>query len=185
MTFTNTRATKKLLKLKRRLRAVCGGTSAGKTISILMILIDHAMKETSAGQTISVVSESFPHLRKGAMKDFKDILEGHGYWRDKLWNETNHNYAFPGGATIEFFSADQPDKVRGPRRDILFINEANNIPYETFTQLEVRTKKVIWLDWNPVSEFWYYEEIRGNEKNKHDFITLTYKDNESLAESIV
>ena len=185
MTFTSTKATKKILKLKKRIRAICGGTSAGKTIAILMILIDHAMKPTSKGQTISVVSESFPHLRKGSMKDFKDIMEGHGYWRDKLWNETNKQYSFPGGGVMEFFSADQSDKVRGPRRDILFINEANNIPYDTFTQLEVRTKKIIFLDWNPVSEFWYYEHIRGNEEMKHDFITLTYKDNEALEKSIV
>ena len=183
MTFTKTRATKKLLKLKKRIRAVCGGTSAGKTISILMLLMDGAMKPSNAGKMYSVVSESFPHLQKGAIKDFKDIMEGHGYWRDKLWNETKHQYAFPGGATIEFFSADQPGKVRGPRRDILFVNEANNIPYETYTQLEVRTKEVIFLDWNPVSEFWYYEELSGT--IDHDFITLTYKDNGALDKSIV
>lgn len=185
MTFISTKATKKLLKLKKRIRAIAGGTSASKTVSILMILIDYAMQKHHAGEMISVVSESFPHLQKGAIKDFKDILVGHGYWQDGLWNETKHQYSFPGGATIEFFSADQPGKVRGPRRDILFINECNNIPYETYTQLEVRTRKIIWLDWNPTSEFWYYEEISGNDKQPHDFLTLTYKDNEALDKSIV
>ena len=183
MKFIETKATKKLLKLKKRIRAIAGGTSASKTVSILMIMIDVAQKSKSAGQVFSVVSESFPHLRKGAMKDFKDILVNHGYWQDELWNETNKQYSFPGGATIEFFSADQPGKVRGPRRDILFINECNNIPYETYTQLEVRTKRVIWLDWNPVSEFWYYEEMSG--VTDHDFVTLTYLDNEALDGAIV
>jgi phage terminase large subunit len=181
VTFKSTRATKKLLKLKKRIRAVAGGTSASKTISILLILIDVA--QNNKDLLISIVSESFPHLRKGAMRDFKNIMEGHGYWRDKLWNETNKLYSFPGGSVIEFFSADMPSKVRGPRRDILFINEANNVPYETYTQLEIRTKKTIWLDWNPVSEFWYYEEVRPNQE--HDFITLTYKDNDALEESII
>lgn len=84
---------------------------------------------------------------------------------------------------IEFFSADQPGKVRGPRRDVLFINEANNIPHETFTQLEVRTRKIIWLDWNPVQEFWWYTDIMPTQDV--DFVTLTYKDNEGLDKSIV
>jgi len=94
-------------------------------------------------------------------------------------------YEFETGSKIEFFSADQPGKVRGPRRDVLFINEANNIPFETFTQLEVRTRKTIWLDWNPVNEFWFYTEIKDNPNMDVDFLILTYKDNEALDESIV
>jgi phage terminase large subunit len=99
------------------------------------------------------------------------------------WNKTDYIYTFETGSIIEFFSADQPGKVRGPRRDVLFINEANNISYETYTQLEIRSKKVIWLDWNPVSEFWWYEEVLG--KQDVDFITLTYKDNEALDPLVV
>jgi phage terminase large subunit len=110
-------------------------------------------------------------------------MQAHKYFKDSEWNKTDYTYTFSTGSKIEFFSADQPGKVRGPRRDILFINEANNIPYETFTQLEVRTKKVIWLDWNPVSEFWFYEEIQF--RDDCDFITLTYLDNEGLDERIV
>jgi phage terminase large subunit len=66
---------------------------------------------------------------------------------------------------------------------VLFINEANNISYETYTQLEIRTKKLVWLDWNPVSEFWWYEEVMG--KQDCDFLTLTYKDNEALDQQVV
>jgi phage terminase large subunit len=84
---------------------------------------------------------------------------------------------------MEFFSADQPGKVRGPRRDRLFINEANNVPYTTFDQLEIRTNDFIILDWNPVSEFWFYDEVQH--RKDVDFITLNYKDNEALSEEIV
>jgi len=169
------------LKLNKRIRGVSGGTSASKTISILLWLIDYA--QSVDGKIMSVVSESFPHLKRGAIRDFMDILEEHGYFKRNSWNKTDYIYTFETGSKIEFFSADQPGKVRGPRRDILFINEANNIPYETYTQLEVRTKDLIWLDWNPVSEFWWYTEVEP--VMDVDFITLTYKDNEALDKNIV
>ena len=112
------------------------------------------------------------------MRDFLNIMKEQGYYDDNLWNRTDYTYTFETGSRIEFFSVDQPSKVRGPRRDILFINEANNIPYEAYDQLEVRTKKIVWLDWNPTNEYWFYTDV------KHlptvDFITLTYKDNEAL-----
>jgi phage terminase large subunit len=167
--------------LRKRIRVVCGGTGAGKTIAILLWLIDHA--QTNKDLTISVVSESFPHLKRGAIRDFMMIMEEHNYFQEASWNKTDCIYQFSTGSKIEFFSADQPGKVRGPRRDILFINEANNISYETYTQLEVRTKEIIFLDFNPVSEFWFYTEILN--KRECDFITLTYRDNESLAPQIV
>lgn len=176
-----TTATKKLLNLTKRIRGVAGGTSASKTISILLWCIDYAQSHTN--EVISVVSESFPHLKRGAIRDFLKIMGEHKYFRDVRWNKTDYIYEFETGSKMEFFSADQPGKVRGPRRDILFINEANNISYETYTMLEVRTKKVVWLDWNPVSEFWFYNEVLG--KQECDFITLMYKDNEALDPLIV
>jgi phage terminase large subunit len=179
--YIATTGTKKLLKLKKRLRCIAGGTSASKTISILLILIDTA--QVNKNLIISVVSESFPHLKRGAIRDFLDIMITQGYYKEDEWNKTDFTYLFKTGSRIEFFSADQPSKVRGPRRDILFINECNNVSFETFTQLEIRTKKFIWLDWNPVSEFWFYDEILPT--MDCDFETLTYKDNEALEESIV
>ena len=181
MKFVSTTATKKLLSLKKRIRGVSGGTSASKTVSILLILIDYAQCHNN--ELISIVSESFPHLRRGVLRDFLNIMEGHGYFQEDKWSKTDYVYTFPTGSKIEFFSADQPGKVRGPRRDVLFINEANNISYETFTQLEVRTKKIIWLDWNPVVEFWFYTDVKG--KDNVDFEILTYKDNEALDPNIV
>jgi phage terminase large subunit len=179
--YQQTTATKKIASLRKRIRGVAGGTSASKTISILLWLIDYA--QTHENQLISVVSESFPHLKRGAMRDFVNIMEAHNYFKADRWNKTDYTYTFETNTKMEFFSADQPGKVRGPRRHILFLNEANNIPYETFTQLEVRTEKIIWLDWNPVSEFWWYTEILPT--MDVDFLTLTYKDNEALPESIV
>ena len=179
--FIQTTATKKLLKLKKRIRGIAGGTGASKTVSILLRLIDYA--QSTEGKLLSVVSESFPHLKRGAIRDFMNIMETHGYFKREQWNKTDYIYTFEKGSKLEFFSADQPGKVRGPRRDVLFLNEANNISYETYTQLEIRTKELIWLDWNPVAEFWWYEEIMG--KMDCDFITLTYKDNEALDKRIV
>lgn len=132
----------------------------------------------------SVVSESFPHLKRGAIRDYLMIMEEQGYFNPKRWNKTDYTYELETGSKIEFFSADQPGKVRGPRRDRLFLNEANNIPFETFEQLEVRTKELIWMDWNPTNEFWFYTEVK-DKRNDVDHLTLTYLDNEGLSKEIV
>lgn len=180
--YKQTTATKKILKLTKRIRAVAGGTSASKSVSILLYLIAMAQSDKTPTLT-SIVSESFPHLKRGVMRDFLLIMQEHNYYKDDRWNRSDFTYTFETGSKIEFFSADQPDKVRGPRRDRLFINEANNIPYNAFDQLEVRTKQFIFLDWNPTNEFWYYSEVAN--RDDVDFITLTYKDNEALDTEIV
>lgn len=191
--YVPTTATRKIMGLNKRIRGISGGTSASKTISILLYLIDRAQRDTEPTLT-SIVSESFPHLQRGAMRDFLDIMKEQGYFDENRWNQTMHIYTFENGSSIEFFSADQPTKVRGPRRDRLFINEANNVPYETFDQLEIRTNEFIILDWNPTFEFWFYTDVlpilspdgklaRG--RTDVDFLILTYKDNEALSESIV
>lgn len=180
--FQLTTATKKIAQLQKRIRAVQGGTSASKTISILLLLINAAQSDKTPTLT-SIVSESFPHLKRGAMRDFLQIMEQHRYFKDKNWNKSDFIYTFETGSKIEFFSADQPSKVRGPRRDRLFINEANNVPYEAFDQLEVRTKDFIYLDWNPTTEFWFYDQVQPRDDVDHAIIT--YRDNEALDESIV
>ena len=180
--FSITTATYKINQLKKRIRAVQGGTSASKTISIILLLIDMAQRDKEPTMT-SIVSETFPHLKRGAMRDFLLIMDEHGYFNPNQWNKTDFIYTFETGSRIEFFSADQPGKVRGPRRDRLFINEANNVSYETFDQLEVRTNDIIFLDWNPVSEFWYYDKVAN--RNDVECIKVNYKDNEALDKSIV
>jgi phage terminase large subunit len=179
--FQYTTAIKKLRKLKKRIRGVPGGTSAGKTFGILPILIDQAAR--TPGLEISVVSESIPHLRKGALKDFLKIMKATGRYNDANYNRTLLTYTFANGSYIEFFSADQEGKVRGPRRHILYINECNNITFETFHQLSIRTSETIWLDFNPSNEFWYHTELA--EDTDFEELVLTYKDNEALSDSII
>lgn len=179
--YKATTATHKLLQLNKRIRGVSGGTGASKTISILLILIDYA--QSNPNTLISIVAESVPHLRRGAMRDFLNIMRTHGYYKMEEFNKTDSIYTFPNNSQIEFFAADQADKLRGGRRDVLYINEANNISYNAFNELEIRTRKIVWLDWNPVATFWWYEEVQPY--NDVDFLTLTYKDNEALEDSIV
>ena len=183
MIFRSNTATKKLLELSKRIRVVAGGTSASKTISILLILIDKAQSDKTPTLT-SITSESVPHLKKGVMRDFLNIMQGHNYYNDNSWNRTDYIYTFPSGSKIEFFGSDSPDKTRGPRRDRLFVNEANNVSYEAFDQMEVRTRGEVWIDFNPTYEFWVYTRLLIERKDDIDFITLTYLDNESLEESI-
>lgn len=176
-----TTALRKISHLTKRLRIIQGGTSASKTFSVVAYLIDVAQKND--GLVISITSESFPHLRLGAMRDFMTIMKGNQHWHDDEWSATLYTYTFPSGSIIEFFSVDKAGKAHGPRRDILFINEANNVLYEIYRQLATRTRKVIILDFNPVSSFWVHEKLMPYQR--HDFLKLTYKDNEALEPAIV
>lgn len=177
----DTTATRKIFKMRKRIRAVTGGTSASKTISILVWLIDYCQVKHSREKLCSVVSESYPHLEKGAMLDFQMIMKDRGYWDDARWHGTKHTYTFETGNKLEFVTMDTYGKAHGPRRDVLFGNECNHMPYRIMDQLIVRTREIVWLDWNPTEEFWFYTEMLPN-RDDVDFITLTYKDNEALDE---
>ena len=181
--YQETTALQKILKLKKKIRGLQGGTSSSKTISSLLYLIAKAQTDTRPTLT-SVVSESIPHLKRGAMRDFKNIMKAHNYWKDNSWNATDSIYTFETGSQIEFFSTDNGDKLRGGRRDRCFMNEANNCTLDAFDQLEVRTKEFIILDWNPSNEFWFYTDILG-QRDDVDHIILTYKDNEGLSKEII
>lgn len=181
--FTLTTATKKIAGLTKKIRAVQGGTSASKTISILLHLIHQAQSDETPTLT-SIVSESIPHLKRGALRDFKNILQQHKYWSDKNWNATDSIYTFETGSQIEFFSTDNGDKLRGGRRDRCFMNEANNCTLDAFDQLEVRTKEYVYLDWNPTNEFWFYTDILPSREDC-ELIILTYLDNEALSPEII
>lgn len=131
-----------------------GGTSSSKTYSIIQLLV-YIAKNSAKPLIISVVSESLPHLKRGCIRDFKNIL-GEDFV-DKQFNKTELFYKFPNGSIIEFFSADNSAKCRGSRRDILYINECNNVSKATYDELEVRTRRFCFLDFNPVSEFWAHD----------------------------
>ena len=179
--LVQTTAQSKISKLKKRIRIVQGGTSSSKTFTILPFLIQYAIQKPNS--EISVVAESIPHLRRGAIKDFLKIMDWTNNFNPNNFNKSNLTYKFSNGSYIEFFSADQPDKLRGARRDILFINECNNVSFESYQQLSIRTKKFIYLDYNPTNEFWVHTELI--EDSNSDFVILTYKDNEALDPAIV
>ena len=183
MLFLKTTATKKITALTKRIRVVQGGSSASKTISILLYLIAMAQSDKTPKLT-SIISESIPHLKRGAMRDFKNILQSHRYWRDSAWNATDSIYTFETGSQIEFFSSDNGDKLRGARRDRLFINECNNVSFEAFDQLEIRTNDFIFLDYNPTKEFWIFTDVIGK-RDDAEYIVLTYRDNEALSQEII
>lgn len=179
--FQAVTATKKIASLDKSIRIIQGGTSASKTISILLLLIDYA--QTHEGKLITVASESLPHMKKGALKDFLTIMKSHGYYKESEYNKTDKQYTFPTGTVMEFFGIDDEDKARGPRRDVLFINEANNVNFNTYDQMEVRTREFTFLDFNPTHEFWVHTEVMPH--HEHDFLKLTYKDNEALDQKMI
>jgi phage terminase large subunit len=179
MAFHHTTAIKRIRRMTARKKVIQGGTSAGKTYAILAVLIHIAAK---AKTEISVVSESIPHLRRGAMKDFGKVMQWTNRWRDEGWNKTLLTYTFANGSTIEFFSADQEAKLRGARRQVLYINEANNIEFEAYHQLAIRTSEAIYIDFNPVSEFWAHTEVLAEQDS--ELLVLTYRDNEALPATI-
>lgn len=179
--FQQTTAQAKIARLRKRVRIVQGGTSSSKTYSILPLLWTYAA--TTPRAEISIVSESIPHLRRGAIRDFIKILQETGSYRDDCWNRSTLTYTLLNGSFIEFFSADQSDKLRGARRDVLFVNEANNVDWQAYHQMAIRTRKFIYIDYNPSAEFWAHTELQNSPDS--DFIILTYKDNEALEPAIV
>ena len=179
--FKRTTSINKILALKKRIKIIQGGTSAGKTFGILPILIDKAARNPNV--EISVVAESIPHLRRGALKDFIKIMKWTNRYIESQFNKSLLTYQFRNGSVIEFFSADDASKLRGARRDILYINECNNVTFEAYNELAIRTKREVFLDFNPANEFWVHKELKDEPDT--DFIILTYKDNEALDESIV
>ena len=179
MAFIRTTAINKILGLKKFVKGIQGGTSAGKTFGIIPILIDIAAKNPMV--EISIVSESIPHLKRGAMKDFKKIMVETGRWFDERWNATDFKYTFGNKSQIEFFSADSDAKLRGARRDFLYMNECNNVTFHAYTELASRTKQGIYLDWNPTNTFWFHEELQND--NDVDFLIINYQDNEACPES--
>lgn len=162
-----------------------GGTRSTKTYSALQFLVFLAVALT-AKKLISVVSETLPHLKKGAIRDFEKILQDEGIISgalrdDARWNATDHTFTFASGTIIEFFSCDSPSRVHGPSRDILFINEGQNIRWETARQLMIRTREFIIVDYNPTHEFWAHTELATDPRFRT--IVSTYKDNRFLTQA--
>jgi len=179
MKIINTTAKRKIESLTQRKRVIQGGTSASKTFSILCVLIKQACRKKTE---ISIVGETVPHLRRGAIRDFIKIMIAKGIFVPARWNKTLLTYQFANRSTIEFFSADQEARLRGARRQVLFINEANNIDFESYYQLAIRTSEAIYIDFNPTHEFWAHTEVLREADS--ELLILTYQDNEALPDTI-
>lgn len=159
-----------------------GGTRSGKTYNILLwIILDYCQQNTN--KTVTICRNTFPALRATVMRDFFEILKKHNIYSEQYHNKTNSEYNLCGNL-IEFISLDQPQKVRGRKRDLLFCNEANELTYEQWNQLLFRTEGRIIIDFNPSDEYHFiYDKILTREDC--DFFITTYKDNPFLEPTLV
>jgi phage terminase large subunit len=157
-----------------------GGSRSSKSYSVVQLLIHIALSKPNI--RISCVSHSLPHIKRGVYRDFKGIMEQWGIWDEKDFRYTDFIYTFKNGSYIELFGLEDPDKAKGPARDILFVNEANLISKALFDQLLIRTTGQVFLDWNPADFISWVYEVADNPKNKR--IHSTYLNNiTNLSES--
>ena len=149
-------------------------------MGILLWDIDYAQSREK--KVIDVVSESYPHLEQGVIREFKNIMIERRYWKDDRWNGSKHIYTFETGSTLQFQSFDKLGKAHGPRRDVLHLNEGNWLPWDVVDQLITRTRDVVWVEYNPSSEFWMHTEIIGKREDVES-LKLIYLDNEGLSQA--
>lgn len=166
-----------------RIRGVAskGGTRSGKTwatLQMLHLLCANAEKPL----IVSCVAATLPMVKRGMQRDFKQMLATEGIWDENAFNKSEGCYTYPNGCMIEFFGVDNASKVHGPARDILFVNEAQGVPREIFRQLDIRTRKKVIIDFNPVRKFWGETEFVGD---RYVTIHSTYKDNPYLTKEQV
>ena len=171
-----TTALRKITALKKKIRAIQGGQGAGKTIAILMLLCNHA--SANAGKEIIVASAELTKMRLTVIKDFKKVMQGFGIWEKRRFvNGTE--YRFPNGSFIKFIGLDKEDIGKGLRVDVIYFNELDKIPWETYREAASRTKN-IYIDYNPNLKFYAHTEIIP--RKDCDFVKLTFWDNEYLPE---
>jgi phage terminase large subunit len=156
-----------------------GGSRSSKTYSLCQLMIIYCLQNNN--KVVSVIRKTFPALRATVLRDFIEILKDIGLYKQEMHNKSEHIYTFANGSMIEFFSVDDEQKIRGRKRDIAWCNEANELYFDDFTQLNMRTEDKLIFDYNPSdSASWLYE-LPAEESIK---IKSTYKDNPFLPESI-
>ena len=171
-----------LLDSKSKIVIEQGGTRSGKTYNILLYIIFHYC-QVNKGKTITICRKTFPALRASVMRDFFDILKQHDKYDEQLHNKSNSEYQLDGNL-IEFISVDESQKIRGRKRDFLFINEANELEIESWRQLAFRTSEKIVIDYNPSDEYhWIYDKVIT--RDDAEFYKTTYKDNKFLDQTII
>ena len=168
---------------KNKIRFVVnqGGTRSSKTYSLCQLIILYCLQNEM--KIVSIVRRSFPALRASVMRDFFEIMRLLDLYEEKRHRKVENIYEFPNGSSVEFFSLDDSQKVRGRKRDVLWCNEANELSFEDFNQLNFRTTEKLFFDFNPSDdEHWLYDVI---EKEDATFIHSTYKDNTFLPNSLI
>ena len=173
---------KHLQQSEKRITVEQGGTRSGKTYNILLWII-LAYSHQNKGKTVTICRKTFPALRASVMRDFIDILRSLNAYREEHHNKSSSEYHLNGNL-IEFISLDQPQKIRGRKRDLLYINEANELYWEDWQQLIFRTTGKVILDYNPSDTFhWIYDKVIP--RVDCDFYQTTYLDNPFLERTIV
>jgi phage terminase large subunit len=173
---------KHLENSSKRIIVEQGGTRSGKTYNILIWLLFGYIGQNT-GKTITICRKTYPALRASAMRDFINIATEFGMYDESSHNKTNAELMIHGNL-IEFIGMDQPQKIRGRKRDLLYCNEANELNLEDWRQLILRTTDRIIVDYNPSDEFhWLYENVLP--RSDCDFFVTTYKDNPFLEQSVV
>lgn len=163
-----------------------GGTSSGKTFGILYSILFFALKHLPPNSIISIVSQTLPHLKKGAINDFKKILALTNMESSVTENKSDHTFILPNGTRFEFYAPDDEEKAKSGKRDLLFINEANGVLYSIAKQLMMRTNGPIILDWNPSGKFWLHRMLLPFlSAVEYVFTRSTYRDNKSANKSII
>tara|TARA_R100000541_G_scaffold59378_1_gene73173 strand:+ start:2447 stop:3601 length:1155 start_codon:yes stop_codon:yes gene_type:complete len=171
-----------LVESNKKIIVEQGGTRSGKTYNILLWII-FSYCTNKRNKTITICRKTFPSLRASVMRDFIDILRKHKMYSEESHNKSSSEYQLYGNL-IEFISLDQPQKVRGRKRDLLFINEANELYWEDWQQLVFRTQERIIIDYNPSDEYhWIYDKVIT--RDDADFYKTTYLDNPFLESTIV
>ena len=156
-----------------------GGSRSSKTYSLCQLMIIYCLQNNN--KVVSVIRKTFPALRATVLRDFIEILKEIGLYKQEMHNKSEHIYTFANGSMVEFFSVDDEQKIRGRKRDIAWCNEANELYFDDFTQLNMRTEDKLIFDYNPSdSASWLYE-LPAEESIK---IKSTYKDNPFLPDSI-
>jgi phage terminase large subunit len=161
----------------------CGGTRSGKTYSILQVLIVKVLQSQDP-LLISIVRKTLPSLKKSILRDFVEILQSMGLYNDADHNKSDNIYRL-NGSVFEFFSIDNAQKYRGSKRDILYLNEANEFNYEDVFQLQIRTTQQVYIDYNPSFESGWIYDIEEQRKDEVDFFRSTYLNNPFLEQSLV
>lgn len=180
--YQDTTALEKIENMPERIKVIQGGARAGKTIAILIILCDLSFDVED--KIISIVTDSYPNLEKGAMRDWEKLIKATGRERYFKVNLSKHTWTnLCTGTVLEFFSCDSEDAL-GAARDYLFINEASRINKQTFDQLALRTTGDIWIDFNPTHEFWAHTDLLKRPKGV-SFAKVTYQDNEAIPPAVL